>query len=97
MPVAHPGSHFAVAASTLPQPSTAVAPSLAAGIYHSAGPLGTLPAHSSEAFQYRHEGPSFPYFEHDDPHEIAMLKMALHNLLSPEEPEQLKYHILIYC
>lgn len=38
---------------------------------------------------------SFPYLKSDDPHEFAMLNMALKNLLPSEETEQYKYHILL--
>lgn len=39
--------------------------------------------------------PSFPFFSQDEPWQFVMLKMALSNLLPPEESEQLKYHILL--
>lgn len=74
---------FPIAVIALPQPSSAVADA----IQHPVGSLATWPAHSSAAYRYRHEGPSFPYFVHDDPQEFAMLKMALYNLLPSEEPE----------
>ncbi|KAL1249419.1 hypothetical protein QQF64_020424 [Cirrhinus molitorella] len=38
---------------------------------------------------------SFPYLKSDDPHEFAMLNMALKNLMPPDETEQYKYHILL--
>ena len=42
-----------------------------------------------------YEKPLFPFFRREDPHEFAMLNMALENLLPPEEHEQYKYHILL--
>ncbi|XP_040920966.1 uncharacterized protein LOC121200005 [Toxotes jaculatrix] len=52
--------------------------------------LNDRPRYSS-----RIEVPSFPNFTQEDPHEFAMLKMALNNLLPPDEPELYKYHILL--
>ncbi len=40
------------------------------------------------------ERPSFPCFKSNDSQEFAMLNMALKNLVSSEETEQYKYHIL---
>ncbi len=64
------------------------------------GPLAVmhnLPQYSAymSGNKSRVEGPTFPYFHKEDPHEYMMLKMALTNLLPPWETEIYKYHILL--
>lgn len=58
-------------------------------------PVAPVQQTMSSRYPSRVEGPSFPYFIHNDPHEFVMLKMAFTNLLPVEEPELYKCHILL--
>lgn len=61
------------------------------------GPSFSAPvAPVQQALRYpsRVEGPSFPYFIQNYPHEFIMLKMAFTNLLQ-DEPELYKFHIIL--
>lgn len=64
---------------------------------YSAWPLAPVysPQLYTPGYKSRVEGPTFPSFINEDPHEYAMLKMALRNLLPPWETEIYKYHVLL--
>jgi len=44
---------------------------------------------------YKLEGPSFPNLTREDEMQYRMLRMALSNLLDPNETEHFKYHVLL--